>query len=90
MVNMTKEIFIREMATRGNIKKIESEKYYDLFLETFKHGIKEYGCIKFMGIGSFRMKEYKEKIARNIHTGEKVIVPKRKKVKFTMSETFWK
>lgn len=90
MVNMIKEIFIKEMAKRGNMKKAEAERYYNLFLETFKHGIKEYGCVKFMGIGNFHVKEYKEKPARNLHTGETVIVPKHKKVNFNMSEIFWR
>ena len=87
---MTKEQFINEMATRGNVNNVVAEKYCNLFLDTFKYSIKEYGCLKFKGIGKFCVKEYKEKFARNLHTGEKVIVPKRKKVKFTMSEIFWK
>ena len=87
---MTKELFTKEMAKRGNIKKCEAERYYDLFLETFKHGIKEYGRVKIKGIGTFHVREYKEKPARNLHTGETVTVPKRKKVKFSMSDIFWR
>lgn len=41
-------------------------------------------------LNMFLVKEYKEKPARNLHTGETVIVPKHKKVKFNMSEIFWR
>lgn len=87
---MAKELFVEEMAKRGNIKLCEAERYYDLFLETFTHIIKTHGRMLFRGIGTFYLKEHKEKTARNLHTGEAVTVPKRKKLKFKMSEKFFR
>lgn len=87
---MTKELFIKTMAERGNIKQYEAEKCVNLFLDTLKYAIKEYGGVKFIGFGKFFLKEHKERMCRNMQTGEPVKVPKQKKVKFTMSEIFWR
>ena len=87
---MTKELFIKTMAERNNLKQCEAEKCVNLFLDTLKYAIKEYGSVKFMGFGKFFVKEYKERMGRNMRTGEPVKVPKQKKVKFTMSEIFWR
>lgn len=85
---MTKELFIKTMAQRGGIKRCEAEKYINLFLDTLKYAIKEYGGVKFAKFGKFSMKEHKEKMGRNMKTGEPMKLPKHKRVKFTMSEIF--
>lgn len=85
---LTKEQFIKLMAQRGNLKRCEAEKYINLFLDTLKYAIKEYGGVKFVGFGKFFIKEHKEKIGRNMKTGEPMIIPKHKTVKFTVGDTF--
>lgn len=85
---ITKGKFIRIMAERGNIKVTEAERYVNLFLDTLKYVIKEYGGVKFVGFGKFFVKEYKEKMARNMSTGEPMTIPKHNTVKFTVSEMF--
>lgn len=85
---MTKEVFIKKMAENGNIKFCEAEKYINLFINTLKEAIKEDGVVKFVGLGKFYVKECKEKMARNPKTGEPMRVPKHKKIKFLVSESF--
>lgn len=85
---MFKEQFIKLMAQRGNLKRYEAEKCVNLFLDTLKYAIKEYGGVMFTGFGKFFIKEHKEKMARNIRTGEPVKVEKHKSVKFAVSEVF--
>ena len=57
---ITKTKFIKEMAQRGNLKQVEAERLFDLFLNTLKYSIKEYGGVKFRGFGNFVVKEYNE------------------------------
>ena len=85
---MVKEQFIKLMAKRGNLKRYEAEKYVNLFLDTLKYAIKEYGGVKFVGFGKFFIKEHKEKMARNLKTGEPGKVEKHNTVKFTVSDVF--
>lgn len=85
---MTKEQFVKEMAQRGNMKVIEADKLCNLFLDTLKYSIREYGGVKFSGLGKFFVKEHKERIGRNMSTGEPMTIPKHNTVKFTVSEIF--
>ena len=85
---MTKEQFIKEMAQRGNIKEIEADKLFNLFIDTLKYSIKKYGVVKIKGFGKFFVKEHKERIGRNMNTGEPMTIPKHNTVKFTVSEMF--
>lgn len=85
---MTKEQFVKEMAKRGNIKETEADKVFNLFLDTLKYAIKEYGGVKIKGFGKFFVKEHKERIGRNMSTGEPITIPKHNTVKFTVSDVF--
>lgn len=85
---ITKTQFIKEMAKRGNLTGVESEKIFDLFLDTLKYSIKEYGGVKFNCFGRFFVKECKGKVGRNPKTNEPVIVPEYNTVKFNVSDVF--
>lgn len=85
---MTKDQFIKEMAQRGNMKEMEADRVFNLFLDTLKYAIKEHGVVRFKGFGKFFVKEHKEKMARNPRTGEPVKVEKHNTVKFTVSDVF--
>lgn len=80
--------FIKEMAQRGNLNKQEAERLFDLFLDTLKHCIKEYGGVKFSGFGRFFVKEYSERMGRNPKNGNPAIIPKHKTVKFHVGDVF--
>ena len=43
---ITKTQFIKEMAQRGNMKVTEADRLCNLFLDTLKYFIKEYGGVK--------------------------------------------
>lgn len=85
---MTKEQFVKLMAQKGNMQIIEADRLCNLFLDTLKYAIKEYGVVKFKGFGKFFVKEHKEKMARNPKTGEPVKVEKYNTVKFDVSDVF--
>lgn len=85
---MTKDQFIKEMAQRGNMKVIEADRVFNLFIDTLKYSIKKYGVVKIKGFGKFFVKEHKERIGRNMSTGEPMTIPKHNTVKFTVSDVF--
>ncbi len=85
---ITKIQFIKEMAQRGNMKVIEAEKLCNLFLDTLKYCIREYGGVKFSGLGKFFVKECKERMGRNPKNGNPAIIPKHKTVKFHVGDVF--
>ena len=80
--------FIKEMAQRGNLNKQEAERLFDLFLDTLKHCIKEYGGVKFNCFGRFFVKECNERMGRNPKNGNPAIIPKHKTVKFHVGDVF--
>lgn len=85
---VTRNQFIKEMAQRGNLKQVEAERLYNLFLETLKYSIKEYGGVKFRGFGNFVVKEHKERMGRNPKNGNPAVIPNYKTVKFHVGEVF--
>lgn len=85
---MTKEQFIKEMAQRGDMQIMEADRLFNLFIDTLKYAIKKYGVVKFKGFGKFFVKEHKERIGRNMSTGEPMTIPKHNRVKFTVSDVF--
>ena len=85
---ITKTQFIKEMAQRGNLNKQEAERLCNLFLDTLKYSIKEYGGVKFNCFGRFFVKECKERMGRNPKNGNPAIIPKHKTVKFYVGDVF--
>lgn len=74
--------FADRMAEIGGIKKYESKKYVELFIETLIDCLKKQDVVKIREFGRFELKTFKEKPAQNPRTGEKCIAPEHKKVKF--------
>ena len=85
---MTKEQFIDRMAKNGGIKKIEADRYVNLFINTLLESLKEEGMVKFTGFGKFEVKDTKERVGRNPQNGNEYIIPKHKAVKFKAGKRF--
>ena len=81
-----KKEFIEKMAKKGGIKKAYAKKMCDLFIETLLDCLKECNGVKLRDFGKFEVKTAREKNARNPKTGEKCIVPERKRIRFYPSE----
>lgn len=60
----------------------------DTVLDTIRDLVKEGNRLTVHGFGSFTMKLAKPRKARNLKTGESVLVPARRKVKFKASPEF--
>lgn len=87
MATVNKKEFAYRLAEKGGFYKKDAMKAVELFWETLLEYLEEGEKVNFYGIGNFKMKTVKGREARNPKTGEKCIVPDRKKVKFYPSET---
>lgn len=83
---MTKEQFANRMAKNGGIKKMEADRYVNLFINTLLESLKEEGMVKFTGFGKFEVKDTKERVGRNPQNGNEYMIPAHKVVKFKAGE----
>ena len=85
---MSKPKIIKELKTKNpNIKSVDLEKIFDLFLEEIIETLLNKKSIEIRSFGTFFVKEIKEKKqARNPKTGENIYVPKRNKLRFRASK----
>lgn len=80
---MTKTQFIERFYKNAEVQhKIEAERLVNTFLNTVKECISEGKDVAFVGFGTFKIKEKAQTVGRNPHTGEEVVIPSKKVVKF--------
>lgn len=83
---LNKKEFIQAMAEYGNISQRDARKSLYLFIDTLADVLDSGETVKIMGLGKFKVKETKERIGRNPATSEPIVLPSRKRVKFTVSK----
>lgn len=81
-----KKEFIQAMADYGNISQKNARKSFYLFIDTLAEVLDSGETVKIIGLGKFKVKETKERIGRNPATSEPIVLPSRKRVKFTASK----
>lgn len=80
---MTKTQFIERFYRNAEVQhKIEAERLVNTFLNTVKECISEGENIEFKGFGTFAIKEKAQTIGINPHTGEEILIPAKKVIKF--------
>ena len=88
MATVNKKEFAYKIAEKGGFRKKDAVKAVELFWDTLMDYLEEGNTVNFYGIGNFKIKTVKgRKNARNPKTGEKCIIPDRRKIKFYPSET---
>ena len=87
MTTVNKKEFAYKIAEKGDFYKKDAVSMTVLFCETLLDFLALCKIVNFYGIGHFELKTVKERMARNLKTGEACIVPEHKKVKFYSSET---
>lgn len=83
---LNKKEFIQAMAEYGNVSQKEARKSLYLFIDTLADVLDSGETVKIMGLGKFKVKQTKERIGRNPVTSEPIVLPGRKRVKFTASK----
>lgn len=84
---MTKLEIARELAERKDMPLADAIKAVDGVIDTMKDAFKNGRNVYLRGLGSFVIKERKEKAGRNPRTGEVIIIPAHKEVKFNQSQS---
>ncbi len=83
---MTKADIVEDIAQKTGLTKKEVAETVDLFLEKIGNLLIEGRHLEIRGFGTFKVKERKERMARNPRTGEAVPVPSRKVPVFKVSK----
>ena len=84
---MTKLEISRELAERKDMPLADAIKAVDGLIDIMKDAFKNGRNVYLRGVGSFVIKERKEKTGRNPRTGEVIIIPAHKEVKFNQSQS---
>ena len=84
---MTKLEISRELAERKDMPLADAIKAVDGVIDIMKDACKNGRNVYLRGLGSFVIKERKEKTGRNPRTGEVIIIPAHKEVKFNQSQS---
>lgn len=84
---MTKLEIARELAERKDMPLADAIKAVDGVIDIMKDAFKNGRNVYLRGLGSFVIKERKEKAGRNLRTGEVIIIPAHKEVKFNQSQS---
>lgn len=84
---MTKLEIARELAERKDMPLADAIKAVDGVIDIMKDAFKNGRNVYLRGLCSFVIKERKEKAGRNPRTGEVIIIPAHKEVKFNQSQS---
>lgn len=84
---MTKLEIARELAERKDMPLADAIKAVDGVIDIMKDAFKNGRNVYLRGLGSFMIRERKQKTARNPRTGETIIIPAHKEVKFNQSQS---
>lgn len=84
---MTKLEIARELAERKDMPLADAIKAVDGVIDIMKDAFKNGRNVYLRGLGSFVIKERKENTGRNPRTGEVIIIPAHKEVKFNQSQS---
>ncbi|MFZ1946936.1 MAG: HU family DNA-binding protein [bacterium] len=80
---MTKEQMIEGVMRASGISKANVERFYDGLVALAEKELQNKGEFVLPGLGAFKVRVRKARIARNPKTGEPVKVPSKKVVRFT-------
>jgi nucleoid DNA-binding protein len=73
---------VKKLSHLMDVTNKEAELYFAAFLESIMDNLNVDGRIVFKGFGSFKVKEYKARVAKNPITGELMQLPTRRKIRF--------
>ncbi len=80
---MNKNDLVMELLKDSDMTKTKALKFVDLMIDTIADELKRKdGKLTLVGFGTFKAITKKRKKGRNPRTGEEIVIPKRKSVKF--------
>jgi len=88
MGNVKKMDLVKTVSERTGLLQVDSRIVIECFFKTVSDCLISGRNIELRGFGRFKVKNRKARIARNIWTGEKIVVPKCKKPVLEFSKYF--
>jgi DNA-binding protein HU-beta len=85
---MTKDELVAKVAEMTGQKKSELQKSLDAMIHTIIETIKTGDKVNLTGLGIFKLKDKKARLARNPKTGEAIQVPAKRAPKFLPAKNF--
>ena len=85
---MTKEDCFDSISKDYEVPKADVITIINAFIENIKRCLNRGESFTVNGFGTFELNEHKERKAMNVHSGEQVIIPKRKVPTFTFSKSY--
>jgi DNA-binding protein HU-beta len=79
---MNKLELVSAIAESTGLSKAETQKAVQGFMDTVAQSLAKGEVITLVGFGGFSAVQRSEKTAKNLRTGEKIVIPARKAVKF--------
>ncbi|MFQ5715969.1 MAG: HU family DNA-binding protein [Nitrospinales bacterium] len=79
---MTRSDLATKLSLRMKVSKDEADRYLLSFLNAIETGLEKDKRVVMQGFGSFRVKEYKERMGKNPATGKTFHIPVRRKPVF--------
>lgn len=83
---MTKDELVAKVSETTGIKKVDIHKTLDSIIHTIIETIKAGEKVNITGLGIFKLRDKKARLARNPKTGESIQVPAKKTPKFIPSK----
>ena len=80
---MSKDDLIKEIANQTKLPKKEASDALDAILQVMQESLSQGEDITLIGFGSFKVSEREERNGRNPRTGDSMIIPATKVVKFS-------
>ena len=85
---MTKDELVAKVSEATGVKKTDLQKALDVIIQTIIETIKTGEKVNITGLGIFKIKDKKARLARNPKTGASVQVPAKRAPKFLPSKNF--
>lgn len=79
---MNKKELIEKLSERAGRSKADSADFLKIFIEVVADTLDRGEEVQVFGLGTFRVQNRAERIGRNPHTGEQIIIPACRKVTF--------
>ena len=73
---------VKRLSLLMDVTNKEAELYFTAFLDSIMENLNVDGRVVFNGFGSFKVKEYKARVAKNPITSELIQLPIRRKISF--------
>ena len=79
---MNKKELIEKLSERSGKTKTESADFLKIFIDVVSDALDRGDDVQVFGFGTFRVQDRVERLGRNPHTGEPLIIPACRKVSF--------